>query len=158
VIARLAALAVLALTAPATAETIALPRTKATLALPDGWTRVDAPGVVAAHRSPRGTIAVVTRADVPNADAWMGPKQREAYAAQVERGILRKLAPSSRKLAEANGVPALDVEARRAEGALVLVRVLLFRTYSLALAVEVPKDGDAAEARKLIAAFAPPRT
>lgn len=150
-----AALVVLAC-GTAAAETIALPNTKVKLALPDGWKAVEAPRVVAAHRSPKGTVVAVTRAQIANLDAWLGSRSREAYAAQIERGILRTLTPSTRKLSEVNGVPALDVEARRADGALVFVRVLMFRTYSLALAIEVPRDGDAAEARKIVAAFASP--
>ncbi|MCW5808592.1 MAG: hypothetical protein KIT31_39945 [Deltaproteobacteria bacterium] len=149
--------AAMMLSTTASAETIALPRTKVPLVLPDGWTRLEAAGVVAAARGPKHTLVAVTRAQVPNADAWMGPKTRAAYAAQVERGILRTLAPSRTKLGEANGVPALDVEARRPDGTLVLVRVLMFRTYALAVALEVPRDADAAEARAIAAAFTPPK-
>jgi hypothetical protein len=38
----------------------------------------------------------------------------------------------------------------------VIVRVLLFRTYALALAIEVPKKGDIAVARTIAQKFAPP--
>jgi hypothetical protein len=53
-------------------------------------------------------------------------------------------------------VPALDIEAKRDGGATVIVRVLMFHTYALSLAIEVPKGGDLAAARAIVQAFAPP--
>ena len=55
-------------------------------------------------------------------------------------------------------MPALDLEARREGGATVVVRVLLFRTYAIALAIGVPKGGELKSARGIAAAFAPPKS
>jgi hypothetical protein len=155
----LAALVLVALVAmPAAAETIALPSSTAKLVLPDGWTAVKAPGVVAAYRTEGGAVLAVTRASVPNPDAWRA-QTRAAYADKVERGIRAGIPgykPTAKKLVEASGMPALDIEATRDGGATVLVRVLLFHTYALSLAIEVPRGGDLAAARAIIQAFAPP--
>ena len=59
----------------------------------------------------------------------------------------------SRHVGEVNGVPVLDVELRRADGSVVVLRYLLFRTYALALAIE---GTDAAKARAIAASFKPP--
>lgn len=143
----------------ARAETVELPRTQARLVLGDGWRALPTKGVVAAYKHDRGALLAVTRADVANPDAWVSDK-KQAYVDQVDKGIKAKLAAKkyTRKLVEAGGIPALDVEARRASGATVLMRVLLFRTYALALAIEVPKGADGAAARAIVKAFAPPRT
>jgi len=147
-----------ALAGASAAEPVALPDTPATVDLPAAWTRGDAEGVVLGARGPAGELLAITRARIPNPDAWR-PKTREAYADQIERGIAartkgyRRLA---RKVREVNGVPALDVEARRADGATLVIRVLLFRTYALALAIEVPRRLTGARARAIATSFAPP--
>lgn len=142
----------------ARAETVDLPKTKARLVLGDGWRAQPAKGLVAAYKHDRGALLAITRADVPNSDAWVSEK-KQAYFEQVEKGIKAKLGAKkyTRKLVDAGGVPAIDVEARRASGATVVMRVLLFRTYALSLALEVPKGGDVAAARAIVKAFAPPR-
>lgn len=156
------ALIVLALAlaaAPARADDIALPRTKAVLTLPSGWHKLDVPGLLAAYRRPDGLGLAITRAQVPNFDAWRS-KTREAYVEHVERGAIgavpgaKKLA---RKLGEANGVPALDLELRRPDGSAVVLRVLLFRSYSLAIAIDVPKGKSLGEARAITTKLAPPK-
>jgi hypothetical protein len=163
-LAALHAIAVVALVVvSARAETIVeLPKTKATLTLADGWARVattPAQKVVELFKHDKGHLLAITRADVPNPDAWTSEK-KQAYADQVEKGIKGKVPGYKRvakKLGDANGVPALDVEAKRSDGAIVVVRVLLFRTYALSVAVEVPKGGDIAIARDVIKTFAPPK-
>jgi hypothetical protein len=155
---RAAAVAVLLAAAPVRADVVALPKTKATLTVPAGWTRSDAGGVVAGFRAPGGVIAAVTRAQVPNPDAWRA-KTREAYADQIERGVVAAARGKRtlRKLSElGSGVPALDLELKRDGGALVVVRVLLFRTYALALAIELPAGVDPRDARGVATQFAPP--
>lgn len=156
---RLAVALLLALAAPAAADTlVALPRTKALLELPAGWQAVAAPTLVAAYKHERGPVLAVTRADVPNPDAWRS-QTKAAYADEVERGIAATLPGYkriSKKLVSANGIPALDVEARREGGATVVIRVLLFRTYALSLAIEVPARSDVAAARTIASRFAPP--
>jgi hypothetical protein len=141
------------------AETlIELPKTKARLELPDAWKATPMPGLVAVYKDDRGAVLAVTRADVPNPDAWKS-ETKQAYADKVERGIRKGIAGykrTSKKLATVGGVPALDVEATRTGGATVIVRVLLFRTYALSLAIEVPKGGNVAGARAIAQAFAPP--
>jgi hypothetical protein len=153
------ALHALLVVAAARADTlIELPKTKARLDLPEGWTAAPAPGVVAIYKHTRGAVLAVTRADVPNPSAWKS-ETKQAYADDIERGLRAKIAGykrTSKKLVTAGGVPALDVEATRDSGATVLVRVLLFRTYALALAIEVPKGGDVAVARTIAQTFAPP--
>ena len=154
-----ALLAVALLCGAAHAEVVDLPKTKTTLTLGDEWKAVRASGVVAAYKTDAGATLAVTRAEVPNPDAWKSEK-KQAYADEVEKGIKASIAGYKRiakKLVDANGVPALDVEAKRDSGAIVVVRVLLFRTYALSLAIEVPKGGDVAVARTIAKAFTPPK-
>jgi hypothetical protein len=153
-----AALAISIAASPAHADTLVeLPRTKAQLIVPDGWHKLAVPALLAAYKH-EGAILAVARADVPNPDAWK-PETRERYADEVERGIAASV-PSyrriARKLSVANGVPALDIEARRGDVTLMF-RVLLFRTYALTLALEVPPGGRLEPAREIAAAFAPPK-
>ena len=142
----------------ARADVIDLPSTKAQLVLGAGWHALTTKGVVLSYKHDRGALLAVTRADVPNADAWIKDK-RQTYLDQVEKGLRGKLATKrvTKKTVDANGVPALDVEAKRDGGVTVIVRVLLFRTYALAVAIEVPKGGDLAGARAIAKAFMPPR-
>ncbi len=157
----LVALAVLCATARA--DTVyELPKTKARLELPDSWHRADVAGLVASYKHAAGSVLAVTRADVPNPDAWKkdDAKARQAYADTVERGIRSRIPGYKlvrKKLGDANRVPALDVEATRDTGATVIVRVLLFRTYALSLAIEVPRKGDIAIARSIAAKLTPPK-
>ncbi len=139
---------------------VALPNTKATIAIDDGWKPVPAQGIVAAYRGPRGEILAVTRAQVPNADAWR-EKTRAAYLDAVERGAIAAIKGAKRiahKVGEANGVPVLDLEVRRDDGATIVLRYVLFRTYALGLAIEVPNGRSASEARTIAASFTPPAT
>jgi hypothetical protein len=153
----------LALALPAQAQgtdqVITLPRTKATLRVPASFTRVERTGLVVGFRDPRGTLVAVTRASLPNPEAWRA-KTRDAYLEQIERGVLASIR-GARKLARqalaAGGVPALDLEVRRDDGATIFVRVLAFRTYALSLALEVPKRGALDEARTIVKSFAPPK-
>ena len=140
---------------------LALPNTKATVDVPEaGWKKLeDKPALVAAYQGPGGMLLAITRAQVPNSDAWRS-KTRDAYAAEIAKGALAKLPGAkeqSRKLGDANGVPVLDLEARKADGTTVVLRYLLFRTYALALAIEVPKGGDVSIARSIAKSFAPPK-
>lgn len=140
---------------------IDLPKTTAQLTLPDGWTRAPKPpaGTVEVAKQPAGHVLVVMRAEVPNPDAWVSDK-KQAYADKVERGIKSKIAGYKRlakKLGDANGIPALDVEAKREDGAIIVVRVLLYRTYALSVAVEVPAKADLEVARAVVKAFGPPK-
>ncbi len=137
---------------------IAFPNTRATLTLDAGWTASKAPTIVAAYRGPAGAVLAVTRVQVPNADAWR-PKTRDAYVADIERGALAAVRGGVRlahKTSDANGIPALDLELRRGDGATLVVRYLLFRTYVLALAIELPTGVNARSARTIAASFLPP--
>lgn len=158
---RLGALIVSLACATAHAETVVeLPKTTARLELPDGWQTRPAPGIVAGYSDARGALLAVTRSDVPNPDAWKS-ETKQAYADEVERGIRSRIPGYKRlrkKLATVAGVPALDVEAKRDGGATVIMRVLLFRTYALSLAIEVPKGADVAGARAIAASFEPPKS
>jgi len=153
-----AAIAIVALCTTAYADDVALPNTKAKLHVGAQWKPVTAAaGLVVAYRTDAGASLAVTRAQVPNPDAWRA-KTRDAYVDQIERGIrgrvtgYRRLA---RKIAEVHEVPAVDLEARRDGGATLVFRVLLFRTYALSLAIEVPPGGDVGAARAIAASFAP---
>lgn len=140
---------------------LALPNTKATIDVPDaGWTKLDdKPALVTAYKGPAGMILAITRAQVPNTDAWRA-KTRDAYLAEVAAGALAKLPGAkqlSKKIGDTNGVPVLDLEAKKSDGTTIVLRYLLFRTYALALAIEVPKGGDLAAARAIAKSFSPPR-
>lgn len=134
---------------------IALPNTKATFSLDETWKASLAPSLVAAYRGPRGEVLAVTRTQVPNADAWR-EKTRAKYVEEVEKGALAAIRGAKRlahKVGETNEVPTLDLEVRRDDGATIVVRYLLFRTYALALAIEVPRGASASEARAITASF-----
>jgi len=141
----------------ASADDVALPNTKAKFHVGPEWKPVTATGLVVAYKTDGGATLAVTRAQVPNPDAWRS-KTREAYVDLVERGI-REHVPGyrrlARKISEAHEVPAVDLEARRDGGATLVFRVLLFRTYALTLAIEVPPGGDASAARAVATSFSP---
>jgi hypothetical protein len=139
---------------------IAFPNTKATLELDDGWKALERPALVAAYEGPGGAYLAVTRAQVPNSDAWR-TKKRDAYVAEIASGALasaKGAKETARKLGEANGVPTLDLELRKPDGSTIVIRYLLFRTYALALAIELPKGANVARARAMAQTFAPPKT
>ena len=83
-----AIIVIAALVATASADDVVLPQTKAKLAVTAGWHAMPTTTVVAGYRSDRGAILAVTRAQVPNPDAWRS-RTRAAYVDQVERGIGR---------------------------------------------------------------------
>ena len=137
---------------------ITLPNTKATLDVPETWKPVEAAGVVYGAKGPGREVLAITRAQVPNPEAWR-TKQRDAYIDQIEKGVAAKIKGYrrvSRKLVDVHAIPTLDLEAKRDDGATVLIRVLLYRTYALALAIEVPKSQSARDARAIVTSFAPP--
>ncbi|MBA3394144.1 MAG: hypothetical protein H0T89_15965 [Deltaproteobacteria bacterium] len=142
------------------ADVVTLPSTRAVVDVPASWAAVSVEEVVLARRGPAGELLAITRANVPNTDAWRA-KTREAYVEQIERGIASKIRgyqKRTRRLGEVGGVPVLDLEARRDDGATIVLRILMFRTYALALAIEVPKRGAVAPARQIAGTFAPPFT
>jgi hypothetical protein len=157
-----ALLVVALLAGSAHADTVfELPKTKATLTLADAWRRTvpAPPGLVDSFRHDAGLVLAVTRADVSNGDAWNADK-KAAYADQVEKGIKSKIPGYkriTRKFGDVNGVPMLDVEARRSDGAMVCVRVLMFRSYAISVSIEVPKGSDISLARAVTKRFAPPK-
>lgn len=134
----LSLLASLALSSRAAfADEVDIPRSTAHLSVPDDWKAVRGTPLVAAYKHDDGALLAVTRADVPNADAWK-KDTKKAYADSVFAGIKASL-PTAKKLAmklgEINNVPALDVEGTR-EGKPIVIRVLMYRTYALSLAIE----------------------
>lgn len=152
--------AVIALAAPAHAETvIQVPKSSARLAVDDGWRRVTHtyPDNIDIYEHERGSRLVLTRADIPNPDAWVDRK-RQAYVDQVEKGIARSVAGYkrlARKVGHAGNVPALDLEVKTSRGTTLVIRVLLYRTYSVSAGIEVPEHGDVAAARAILKAFGP---
>ena len=149
--------ALASLVGPARAAPVDLPATRATLDLPPAWAPAAGPGLVAAFRAPGGEVLAITRAQVPNPEAWRSTT-RDAYAADIERGVAAAVPGyrrTRRAVRELAGVPTLELEARRADGVTLVIRILLFRTYALALAIEVPARGDLALARAAASAFMP---
>lgn len=145
--------ALLLLGRPAFADEVDMPKSTAHLSVPDDWKAVRGTPLVAAYKRDDGALLAVTRADVPNADAWK-PEAKKAYADSVFAGIRASLPTAKRltkKLGELNGVPALDVEGTR-EGKPIVIRVLLFRTYALSIAIE---GADLKVARDIATKFGP---
>lgn len=152
------ALALLACAGVAHADVVKLPNSKATIDVPPAWKIVEATGVVLGAKGPESELLAITRAQIPNPDAWRA-KKREGYADQIERGVAQKVKGykrTTRKLAEINTIPVLDLEARRDDGAVIVMRILLYRTFALALAIEVPKLGALKDARAIAQSFTPP--
>jgi len=139
----------------ARAEDIKLPRSVAVLHVPAGWHRLDTANVVAAYKHDSGLVLAVTRVDLRNPSAW-NSRTRDAYMTQIEKGALKGMKRTARKVGEASGVPALDLEARRDDGSALVLRVLAFRTYTMSIAVDVPRGASLSEARAVAIAFAPP--
>lgn len=139
---------------------LSLPNTKATVDVPGTWTKLDdKPALVAAYKGPAGLVLAITRAQVPNSDAWRS-KTRDAYAGEVAKGALARVPGGkelAKKLGETNGVPVLDLELRTKDGATLVLRYLLFRTYALVLAIEVPKGSEVSTARAIARTFSPPK-
>ena len=115
---------------------------KAQLEVPDAWQKVTIDGVAVAYRQDKRVTLAITRNEAPNPDAWSTEKKtREAYADAIERGLARAIPGykrTRRTLATAGRVPALDLEATRDGGATVIVRVVMFRSYALTLAMAAP--------------------
>lgn len=151
----LVAIALLVSAPRARADVIDLPDTSAELSLDTKvWRPVTKPGLVAGFTNDRGELLAVTRAQVPNIDAWRS-KTRDAYVEQIEKGLaLAGYKPSSKKLTTIEGVPVLDLEASHKRGPIV-IRVILFRTYALSLAIEGPRLSRSA-ARAIAKTFVPP--
>jgi hypothetical protein len=151
------AIAAALLATPAAADRVNLPHTKATFELSAEWHPVVAPGVVAAYRTDAGAMLAITRAQMPNPDAWR-TRTREAYIDQIERGIKERIAGYrrvSRRFGRVRDVPTLDLVATRHGGATVVFRILLFPSYALALAIEVPAGSDVGAPRAVATGFGP---
>lgn len=155
----LAIVAIAVLVARASAEPVAIPNSKALFDVPKTWSRQpDDPALVGAWK--RGTsVLAVTRAQVPNLGAWI-KASRETYVAEVERGAIAAVAGTkklARALADLNGVPTLDLELRRPDGSQLVIRYLLFRSYALAVTIEVAKGGALDEARAIAKKLTAPK-
>jgi hypothetical protein len=165
----LVAFAALALAVPtASADVIDLPDTRAELTLdPRTWRAAPTPALVYAATTERGDLLAITRAPIPNIDAWR-KKTRDAYVDKIESGLATAgYKPTSKKLTTIEGVPVLDLEASPAtrgranrdepkgsrRGPIVM-RVILFRTYALSLAIEARTSRSAA--RAIAKTFVPP--
>jgi hypothetical protein len=153
-----AVLALIAVAQVAHADVVTLPNTKATIDLPTSWKAVETPGVVLGATGPANELLAITRSQVPNSNAWR-PKKRDAYLDQIEKGVaanIKGYKRLARRFVETNAIPTLELEARRDDGATIVMRILLYRTYALALAIEVPKRGVVKDARAIAATFTPP--
>lgn len=153
-----ALLALVAVAQVAHADVVAVPNTKVTIDLPSTWKTVEAAGVVLGAKGPASEVLAITRAQVPNPDAWR-PKKRDAYIDQIEKGVGAKVKGYkrvSRKISETNTIPTVDLEAKREDGATIVMRILLYRTYALSLAIEVPRRESVKAARAVASTFVPP--
>ncbi|MFN0246259.1 MAG: hypothetical protein ACKV2T_05090 [Kofleriaceae bacterium] len=177
----MAVVGLVGLVGPARADVIDLPETRAELTLDVRvWRAVTTAhatagttsGLVAAYATDRELLAI-TRAQLPNIDAWRA-KHRDAYIEQIERGLVNAgYKPSGRKLTTIEGVPVLDLEATpsgtatsspsNASGSSsaprkrqpIVLRVILFRTYALSLALEGPRSSRT-KLRAIAKTFVPP--
>lgn len=172
--------------APSGAEAIALPDTPATVSLDERWRRLEpvpsypaalpadrlgpAKLVAAFHRAARRggkleAALVVVRFDSPNQAMWRKSTRREALDA-VEAALAascpavaaaaRCAKLGARKELMLGQVPAAQWRGRTG-GRTVLVRMLFFRTYTLAALAEVPRGSrELAAARAAIESLAPP--
>lgn len=110
-----------------------------------------ADGPVLVLRSDDGGVLAVTVAMSPNADAWRDSR-REAWLAAVIDGFRAQpgVKVKSAKKLTVKGVPTIDLALVR-DGKPVEVRVLLFRTRTIAAAVEgVSASAGAAAIRALV--------
>jgi hypothetical protein len=136
---KVTALAVLLVASPVLAEPVRVPEQPAEVEL-DGWEIVappevpDPPALVLRH--PDGALAAVTVAMAPNPDAWVD-KKRRAYLKAIVAGFeaLPGVDVASSKASKVEKVPCLDLALVR-DGKAVAVRLLLFRTRTIAMAVE----------------------
>jgi hypothetical protein len=113
----------------------------------DGWHEVEisAPdGPALAMRDDAGGVLAVSVAMAPNADAWRSAK-RDAYEKAVIAGFAAEPGVKVKRATPSvvSGVPCIDLALVR-DGAPVAVRVLLFRTRTVAIAVEGLRAADAA--------------
>jgi hypothetical protein len=141
----------LALAGTAAAEDVALG--PATIELDAAWTG-EAPVTGTSPvlvRKNGGAVLTVSRLPAPNPGAWRS-STRDAYIGEIEAGLVAgatKLAAKRKKLGTDN-VNVLDVTLRRTGPAgpeVVAVRVLLFRTLTMAAAAAAP---DTRGNRKLV--------
>ena len=139
---RTALLVLAVLAAPAAAEEIALG--PAILTIDPAWTggapvTGSSPVLVRTHD---GAVLTVSRLAAPNPAAWRSAT-RDAYIDEVEAGLLVDAAEvaSKRKKMGSDNVNVLDVTLRR-KGPngpeVVAVRVLFFRTLTMAAAAAAP--------------------
>lgn len=142
----------LALSGAAAAEPLNLG--PATIELDPAWTGetpAAPPASPALVRRNDAAVLVVSRLAAPNPGAWRSAT-REAYMTEVEAGLLAgatKLSSKRRKLGTDN-VNVIDLTMRRTGPAgpeVVAVRVLLFRTLTMAASAAAP---DTRANRKLV--------
>lgn len=164
-ITRFAAAALVALALPAAHRADAhaagttpvdLADTPADLVVARGWAldpaaRSQPPDVLATLRGPGGLHATVARLATPNPRAWRADK-RDAYLAEVIEGFAAHASGRVVVSRPAGPVPTLDLDFFRASPReLVRVRVLLFRTYTLAMVIAGPSSAARAQASAISA-------
>jgi hypothetical protein len=121
----------------------------------DAWTEATAPdaadGPVLVLHTDAGGLMAITVAMSPNADAWRDSK-KAAWIAAVIDGMRAQpgVKVKSAKPITVKGVPCIDFALIR-DGKPVAVRLLLFRTRTIAAAVEgVSASAGAAAIRALV--------
>ena len=138
---------------PSARATIDLADTPADLRAVAGWTTEPADvsaadaGVLISLRGPGSLRATVVRLPTPNPRAWIVSK-RDAYVAEVVAGFAASAAGPVTPRRPSSPVPTLDVDlVRAAPRQAVRARVLLFRTYTLALIIVASKANARAHRR-----------
>jgi hypothetical protein len=136
----LVAALVVAAPALASADPTVITDQPAQLELPTGWRAEAGPAVadgpVLVVRGPGGALGAVSVAMAPNPDAWRD-QTRDANVDGIVEGFDAQpgVRVKKRTLSKVGIVPCLDLELRR-DGKRVAVRLLLFRTRTIALVIE----------------------
>jgi hypothetical protein len=131
---------VAAVSGDASAEALEHAEHRFELGVPDGWAR-DGDALVW-NNADTGERMTVTRIGAPNGDAWRGSK---AFFATIESGVVAGATgykSIKRKRSKAGRVPTLDLwfenQTSRGDDVVTVMRFLLFRRYSVVLAVDTP--------------------
>jgi len=140
-------LGALVLLAASSAAAEPIPDQPAQLQLAAGWRAEPAPaapdGPVLVVRGPDGALGAVTVAMTPNPEAWRD-RTRRAYVDAIIAGFAAQHGVTVRKrtVSKVAGVPCVDLRLVR-DRHRVAVRLLLFRTRTIALVIDGADDAKA---------------
>ncbi|HKA89920.1 MAG TPA: hypothetical protein VKE22_19800 [Haliangiales bacterium] len=127
----------------------------------DAWTRVEAPEGALARWERGGETVVVARSRGNTDGAYAKDKAaRTTYLDGIERGVrdetpgYRRIARAERTLGSNKAVPVLDLWFSGPEGVRGM-RFLLYRGYTVVLALASPGKKRTAEHRRIVESFRP---